>query len=162
MFHVMLFLPCLDRVPGGLAIGKLFLDDERRRFKKETATRSPEAAKVLDVDNAVGDVSPVDALVSEEFFECEDDATMDEEESENGVQRKAGRGSAVYDLEYVVDMNAEWCCKPYPPISDKVVLDKEYKCEEPEIVRTAAQSLVHSKWPEMHSAFSKCIVWCMY
>jgi endo-alpha-1,4-polygalactosaminidase (GH114 family) len=122
--------------------------------------RSPEAAKVLDVDNAVGDVlSPVDALVSEEVFECEDDATMDEQESENGRQRKAGRGgSAVYDLEYIVDMNAE--CKPYPQISDKVVLDEEYKCEEPEIVRTA-QSLVNSKWPEMHSVFSKCIVWCM-
>jgi hypothetical protein len=121
---------------------------------------SPESVKALDVDNAVGDVSPVDALVSEEVSECKDDATMDEEEPKSGRPRKSGPGSAVYDFQYVVDMNAE--CKPYPPISDKVVLDEEYKCEEPEIVRTA-QSLLHSKWPEMHSAFSsKCIVWCMY
>jgi hypothetical protein len=70
------------------------------------------------------------ALVSEEVFECEDDATMDDQESENGRQSKAGRGSAVYDLEYIVDMKAE--CKPYPPISHKVMLDEEYKCEEPE------------------------------
>ena len=61
---------------------------------------SSEAAEVVDVDNAVGDVSPVDALVSEEVIECADDTTMEPQESENGRQSKAGRGSAVYDLEY--------------------------------------------------------------
>jgi hypothetical protein len=120
---------------------------------------SSEAAEVVDVDNAVGDASPVDALVSEKVIECADDTIMHEQESGNGRQSKAGRGSAVYDLEYAVNIYAE--CNPYPPISDEVVLDEEYKCEEPEIVKTA-QTLVISKWPEMHSVFSKCIVWCMY
>jgi hypothetical protein len=115
---------------------------------------SPEPAEVVDVDNAVGDISPVDALVSEKVLEC-----VDEQEPGNGRQSKGGPGSAVYDLEYAVDVRAE--CKPYPRISHKVVLDEEYKCEEPEIVKTA-QTLVISKWPEMNSVFSKCIVWCMY
>jgi hypothetical protein len=58
--------------------------------KKETEMSSSEPAEVVDVDNAVGDVSPVDALVSEEVFECADDTTMDEQESENGRQSKVG------------------------------------------------------------------------
>ena len=111
---------------------------------------SEAAPEVVDVDNGVGDVSPVDALVSEKVIECADDT---------GRQSKGGPGSAVYDLEYAVNMYAT--CTPYPPIGDEVVVDEEYKCEEPEIVKTA-QSLVISKWPEMHSVFSKCIVWCMY
>ena len=110
---------------------------------------SSESAKVVDVDNGVGNVSPVDALVSEKVMECAEDT---------GRQSKAGPGSAVYDLEYAVNMYAE--CIPYPAIGDEVVVDEEYKCEEPEIVKTA-QSLVISKWPEMHAVFSKCIALCM-
>jgi hypothetical protein len=98
------------------------------------------------------------ALESEKVSKMEIGATLDEEEPKSGRPRKGGPGSAVFDLQYVLDINA--VCNPYPAIGEKVVLDEEYECEEPEIVRMA-QSLLHSKWPEMHSAFSKCIVWCM-
>jgi DNA replicative helicase MCM subunit Mcm2 (Cdc46/Mcm family) len=86
--------------------------DERRRFKKrdgdedqkrnfktpikvltdvlETEMRSGEATKLLDVNNVVRDVSPVDALVSKKVVECEDNAEMYEEDSEKGSERKAG------------------------------------------------------------------------
>jgi hypothetical protein len=85
--------------------------------KKETEMRSGEATKVLDMmDNVVRDVSLVAALVSEKVVECEDDAEMDEEESEKGSERKAGRASVMYNLQYMVDMNAE--CKPYLPLSE--------------------------------------------
>ena len=120
---------------------------------------SPESVQVLDVDNALGAVSSVDEAVSEEVIECEDETTMELQESENGKQSRGGPGSAVYDLEYAVNMYVK--CTPYPPIGDEVVLDEEYKCEEPEIVKRA-QTLVISKWPEMHAVFSKCIALCMY
>jgi hypothetical protein len=66
-----------------------------------------------------------------------DDVKVDEKESEKGTQSKGGRGWCfVYDLEVpsVVDINARGC-NPYPPITDEIVVDEDYKCEEPEIVR---------------------------
>jgi formate hydrogenlyase subunit 6/NADH:ubiquinone oxidoreductase subunit I len=41
---------------------------------------SSEPVEAVEVDNAMGDVSPVDALVSEKVFECADDTTMDDED----------------------------------------------------------------------------------
>jgi hypothetical protein len=38
----------------------------------------------------------------------------------------AGTGSAVYDVEYAVNIYAK--CTPYLPIGDEFVLDEEYKC----------------------------------
>jgi hypothetical protein len=115
---------------------------EDQGSKKETEMSSFEAPEEVDVDNGVGDVSPVDALVSEKVIECTDNT---------GRQSKAGPGSAVFDLEYAVNMYAE--CIPYPAIGDEVVLDEEYNCKEPEIAKMA-QSLVISKWPEMRAVFS--------
>ena len=113
---------------------------------------SLEPAELLDVDNGPGAVSSVEDLVSVQEMECEDETGLELLESENCKSSTGGPGSAVYDLEYGVNMYAK--CTPYPPIGDEVVLDQDYKCEEPEIVEKA-QSLVISKWPEMHAVFSK-------
>jgi hypothetical protein len=110
-------------------------------------------------------------LVSEEI-------TTLRQESENGKQRRLVPGSRVFDLE-ILDVPKRVCapvsandldmecllntrseCIPYPPIGDEVMLDEEYKCEEPDIVKRA-QTLVISKWPEMHSVFSKFITLCL-
>jgi hypothetical protein len=57
------------------------------------------------VDNALGaGVSSVDEPVSEEVIECENETTMELQELENGMQSRGGLGSAVYDLEYAVNM----------------------------------------------------------
>jgi hypothetical protein len=141
-------------------------------------SNSLESVQALDLDNVSDESDP------EKMIECADETTMLPEKSENGKQRKLVPGSCVFDLvevdvsnrlgfrlsvnepvsetviqcddpldvECAVNMDVQ--CIPYPPIGDEVILDEDYECEEPNIVKMA-QTLVISKWPEMHSVFSK-------